>query len=153
MFQTTVVFQAIYESLAKIIVLQGGTASSKTISALQENIVYACNSPGKVVTVTSESIPNLKKGAYRDTEFLYSVSPYFRQAVEFWNKSNRVIYFKNGSVILESDILLSIPVFDHALIKSSFSIFMFYDPCSISRIYNSWLYVIYITKVLISLFN
>lgn len=99
MFNTTCVFQEIKNSQAKVIVLQGGTSSSKTISALQENIVYAIYNKSKVVTITGESIPNLKKGAYRDTEWLYSISPFFRSQVEFWNKSDRIIYFKNGSII------------------------------------------------------
>lgn len=99
MFSTTCVFQAIRDSKAKVVVLQGGTSSSKTISAMQENIVYAIYNPGKVITITGESIPNLKKGVYRDTEWLYSISDFFRNNVEFWNKSDRIIYFKNGSVI------------------------------------------------------
>ena len=99
MFECTQVFQAIHNSTAKVIILQGGTASSKTISALQDNILYAIYNKNKVVTVTGESIPNLKKGAYRDTEWLYSTSEGFRSQVKFWNKSDRIIYFKNGSVM------------------------------------------------------
>lgn len=93
------VFDAIRNSTAKILILQGGTSSSKTVSALQDCIVYSIYNKGKVTTITGESIPNLKKGAYRDTEWLYSISDYFRSQVKFWNKSDRIIYFKNGSVI------------------------------------------------------
>lgn len=99
MFKTTPVFKAIYDSPAKVIILQGGTSSSKSISALQENILYAVSNKNKVITVTAESIPNLRKGAYRDTEWLYSTSEYFRSQVKFWNKSDRIIYFKNGSIM------------------------------------------------------
>lgn len=99
MFQTTCVFQAIRDSSAKVLILQGGTGSSKTVSAMQDNIVYAIYNPGKVITITGESIPNLRKGVYRDTEWLYSISSFFRDQVEFWNKSDRIIYFKNGSLI------------------------------------------------------
>lgn len=99
MFSCTCVYHAIHDSPAKVIVLQGGTSSSKTISALQELFEYCVYNPGKVVTVTGESIPNLKKGAYRDSEWLYTTSPFLQSKISFWNKSERVIQFQNGSLI------------------------------------------------------
>ena len=97
MFSCTVVFQAIHESKAKVIVLQGGTSSSKSVSALQEFILYAIYNQGKIVTVTGESIPNIRKGAYRDVEWLYATTPEFQRQVKFWNHSDRVIEFRSGS--------------------------------------------------------
>lgn len=99
MFKCTAVFKGIYESKEKIIVLQGGTASSKSVSALQEVIIYAAYNKGKTCTITGESIPNLKKGAYRDVEWLYAISPEFQKQVRFWNKSDRIIYFHSGSIM------------------------------------------------------
>lgn len=99
MFDCSSIFDAIRNSTAKIIILQGGTSSTKTVSALQEGIIYACFNSGKVITVTGESIPNLKKGAYRDAEWLYASSKYFQKRVKFWNKSDRIIYLDNESII------------------------------------------------------
>lgn len=99
LFNVSPVFQAIFQSIAKIIILQGGTSSTKSVSALQDGIIYAIYNRNKIVTVTGESIPNLRKGAYRDTEWLFSLSPEFQKQVKFWNKSDRVIEFYSGSKI------------------------------------------------------
>jgi phage terminase large subunit len=55
--------------------------------------------PNTVITVTGESIPNLKKGAYRDAENIYATTPDLKYYIENWNRSDRIIYFKNGSII------------------------------------------------------
>lgn len=99
MFNTGPLFTDIQNSPAKVVVLQGGSNSGKTWAELQELVYYASFNKDKVITVTGESIPNLKKGAYRDMEALYSMTEYFQQQVTFWNKSDRVITFKSGSVI------------------------------------------------------
>lgn len=52
-----------------------------------------------VITVTGESIPNLKKGAYRDAESILGRSNVLQHYIRFWNKTDRIIYFKNGSLI------------------------------------------------------
>lgn len=99
MFQTTPVFQANFLSKAKLNVNQGGTSSSKTYSIMQLLCYKAVYEPRMVITVTGESIPNLKKGAYRDTETIYSRSKYLQSQILSWNKTDRIIYFKNGSII------------------------------------------------------
>ena len=99
MFETTPVFESNYRSTAKINVNQGGTSSSKTYSIMQLLFYKAVYEPGKVITVTGESIPNLKKGAYRDSETIYTRSKYLQSQISFWTKSDRIIYFKNGSLI------------------------------------------------------
>lgn len=99
MFAVTPVFDANEKSTAKIVINQGGTSSSKTYSIMQLLFKKAVYEKGIVVTVTGESIPNLKKGAYRDSETIYSLSPFLRSQIESWNKTERIIYFKNGSII------------------------------------------------------
>jgi phage terminase large subunit len=93
----TPVFEAIHNATEKVIILQGGTSSSKTYSAMQSNILYCIYNPNHIVTVTGESIPNLKKGAYRDAETIYANSPWFQSMVSQWNKTDRTIEFKNGA--------------------------------------------------------
>ena len=99
MFSCTPVFHTNYNSTAKTIVNQGGTASSKTYSIIQLLYLKAITEKGVIITVVGESIPNLKKGAYRDAETLYNTTQQLRQYISFWNKTDRVIYFKNGSII------------------------------------------------------
>lgn len=99
MFDCTPVFFANEQSKAKIVINQGGTSSSKTYSLVQLLFYRAIKEKGIVITVTGESIPNLKKGAYRDAEAIYSNTPHLEYYVRQWNKSERVIYFNNGSII------------------------------------------------------
>lgn len=98
-FECTPVFYANYQATEDIIINQGGTSSSKTYSIDQLLWIKAITEPGVVITVTGESIPNLKKGAYRDFETIFSRSPELNQYIKFWNRSERTVYFKNGSLI------------------------------------------------------
>ncbi len=95
----TPVFWANYSATEKCIINQGGTSSSKTYSIIQLLFIKAATVPGLVITVTGESIPNLKKGAYRDAQTIYQRSPDMSRAVKFWNQSERIIFFHNGSLI------------------------------------------------------
>lgn len=99
MFNCTSVFYANQQSEAQININQGGTSSSKTYSIMQLLYRIAIAEPRQVITVTGESIPNLKKGAYRDAETIYGNTPYLHQFIDSWNKTDRIISFKNGSLI------------------------------------------------------
>ncbi len=99
MFNCTPVFQWIYNCICKIIILQGGTASSKTYSAIQFLFTKAILEPRSVITIAGQDIPNLKKGAYRDAQTIYAKSKDLRDTIKFWNQSERTILFNNGSII------------------------------------------------------
>jgi phage terminase large subunit len=99
MFSCTSVFHTIEKCKAKIIILQGGTSSSKSYSAMQLGYLRAIQNPKSVITVTGESLPNLRKGIYRDAEAIYGNSKYLQNQVLSWNKTDRIILFKNGSII------------------------------------------------------
>lgn len=148
MFNATPVFHANNTSKAKIKINQGGTSSSKTYSIVQLLFDRAIRNTGFVITITGESIPNLKKGAYRDAETIYSRAPELKHYVEFWNKSERIIYFKNGSLIEfvsnldeqsakngKRDILfvneangISWPIFFQMAIRTRHDIYIDYNP-------------------------
>jgi len=96
---TTPVFLANRNSKAKVVVNQGGTSSSKTFSIVQLLFLKAIEKPKQVITVTGESLPNLRKGSYRDAEYIYSNTDFIKANVVAWNKTDRVILFKNGSII------------------------------------------------------
>ena len=62
----TVVLERIAQSTAEIIVLEGGTGSSKTMSAMQYVIGYSFEFASKRVKVTRKTLPALKDGAMDD---------------------------------------------------------------------------------------
>lgn len=148
MFDCTAVFQAIESCKAKVVVEQGGTSSSKSYSTMQLAYLRAIQTPKLVVTVTGESLPNLRKGIYRDAEAIYSKSKYIQSQVVNWNKTDRIINFKNGSLIEfisnldeqsakagKRDLLIvdeaqgvSWPIFFTLAIRTRGQIFVLYNP-------------------------
>lgn len=94
-----------YNSKRKKNVNQGGTSSAKTYTILQILFELAIQDKGCVITVAGQDIPNLKKGAIRDSKKIVASSTriqshlknYFRTGG--YNKSERVYEFWNGSII------------------------------------------------------
>jgi len=71
----------------RFIVNQGGTSSGKTYSTLQFLIIWALRSESsKLVSIVAESIPHLKRGAYRD--FLKILMESGLYSEEFHNKTD-----------------------------------------------------------------
>jgi phage terminase large subunit len=99
MFDAGPLYHANLQTEEKTIVNQGGTSSGKTYAIMQLLFYWAIRYPRFVITVIGESIPNLKKGAYRDAENVYALSPALGYYVTSWNKTERVITFRNGSII------------------------------------------------------
>ncbi len=81
------------------IINQGGTASAKTWAILQTLMVRAIYERNQVITVVSESIPNLKRGALRDTIHIINTNPELKKHVKDYNRSDRIITFTSGSVM------------------------------------------------------
>lgn len=66
---TTPVFAALADAWTRhprYILEEGGARSSKTYSILQLLHIYAATHPGKVISVVSETMPHLRRGAIRD---------------------------------------------------------------------------------------
>jgi phage terminase large subunit len=99
MFNCSPLFYNIFESKEKVLINQGGTSSSKTYSIMQLLFYKAVTEQRSVITVAGESLPNLRKGAYRDAENIFADNKYLQSQLKFWNKTERIIYFKNGSLI------------------------------------------------------
>lgn len=99
MFEAGPLYLANLEAPEKTLINQGGTSSSKTFTIMQLLFYWAYSKPRFVITVIGESIPNLKKGAYRDAETIYALTPELDLYIASWNKTDRIIYFKNGSII------------------------------------------------------
>jgi len=78
-------------------IVQGGTSSSKTFTILPFLIQYAVQCPKSEISVVSESIPHLKRGALKD--FLKIMDWTGNMNHNNFNKSNLTYKFSNGSYI------------------------------------------------------
>lgn len=82
---------------ARINIIRGGTSASKTYSIIALLQSIAEMDAGCVITVVSESIPHLKRGAVRD--FLAIMKDVGVFIPENWNKQSLTYLFFNGSTI------------------------------------------------------
>lgn len=82
-----------------IIINQGGSSSSKTVSILESLILDLLSAPRQVATVVGEDIPALKAGAIRDFEMLKSESEFIRKMCPEFNKGDLFATLANGSII------------------------------------------------------
>lgn len=78
-------------------IVQGGTSSSKTFSIIPLLIQYAIQCPRSEISVVSESIPHLKRGAFRDFMKIMEWTGNF--IPDNLNKSTLTYKFTNGSYI------------------------------------------------------
>lgn len=83
----------------KIVIEQGGTWSSKTYSIMQVIGVIACSEPDKVITVTGQDLPNLKRGALRDFEAIIGTSDVLKSYIKKVNASTHTYTFINNTTI------------------------------------------------------
>ena len=102
-FKTTPVFEANRNSLADIVINQGGTDSSKTFSILQllVEIATTTRAPQEdpVITVLSESVPNAKKGSWRTINQSILAIPGVEHYILHKHDGDRIIYFKTGWIM------------------------------------------------------
>ena len=78
---------------------RGGTSSGKTYSIMQVLALKAYQEPNVIITVVGQDIPNLKKGAIRDLQTIISSSEFIQSTIKYYNKTDRILHFKNGSII------------------------------------------------------
>lgn len=102
-FETSIVFKENYEAKEGIVINQGGTDSGKTHALIQVLFTLATTTePPKespIITVLGESVPNLKKGAYRVAKSIYNSTIGLKHYVRSWNETDRTITFKNGWIM------------------------------------------------------
>lgn len=82
---------------SRIKIVRGGTSAGKTICILLILIDYAIRNKGKEISVVSESIPHLRRGALKD--FLGILKGMNRYKDSQFNKSTLKYTFTNGSYI------------------------------------------------------
>ncbi len=97
MFQRTTAQTKIAKLRKRLRIVQGGTSSSKTFSIIPLLITHAMQNPYTEISIVSESIPHLKRGAVKDFVNIMVMTGNFRD-VQF-NKSDLKYKFLNGSFI------------------------------------------------------
>lgn len=96
-FTYTTAINKLRKLTKRVRIIQGGTSAGKTYGILPILIDEAARKPKSEISVVSETIPHLRKGAMRD--FLKIMQATNRFFPEHWNKSNFVYTFGNGSFI------------------------------------------------------
>lgn len=81
----------------RIIIEQGGTSAGKTIAILIILLDWAIATPNKIVSIVSDTFPNLRKGAMRD--FLDICRETGILEVATWNKTESTLTLPNGTII------------------------------------------------------
>lgn len=98
MISTSALYRQNYISTSDVVVNQGGTSSGKTYAILQVLFAKAI-SEACIITVVGQDIPNLKVGALRDAIDIHNGDEAIKQQVTFYNRSDRVFSFLNGSIM------------------------------------------------------
>lgn len=97
MFIKTTATDKIFKLTKRIRGVSGGTSASKTISILIWLIDYAQSNKNKMISVVSETLPHLKRGAIRDFINIMTEHKYFKESR--WNITESTYTFETGSKI------------------------------------------------------
>lgn len=89
--------RALFEDHYRIIIQQGGTSAGKTIATLLILLDWAIINPNKIISIVSDTLPNLRKGAMRDFLKICQWTNILEVAV--WNKTEHTLALPNGSII------------------------------------------------------
>jgi phage terminase large subunit len=97
--EASALFYSNFITKAGVVVNQGGTSSGKTYAIVQALFCFASETPGLVITVVGQDIPNLKAGALRDAQKISKEDEALQHSIRNYNKTDRVFEFHNESVI------------------------------------------------------
>lgn len=96
-YSVTSTLEKLQALTARIWVVQGGTSAGKTIAILIYLLNWAIEHPNKVVSIVSDTLPNLRKGAMRD--FLSICRETRIDEVAQWNKTESTLLLPNDTII------------------------------------------------------
>jgi len=96
-YKTTTALKKILRMKRRLRIIQGGTRAGKTIAIILILIDLAQTQKGKIISVVSESMPHLKRGAIRDFLDIMKNHGYFKD--KDWNKTDRIYTFSTGTII------------------------------------------------------
>lgn len=97
MYQITTATRKILSLEKRIRAVAGGTSASKTFSILMWLIDYAHATKNQLISVVSETMPHLRKGAMRDFLNILEIHGYYND--ECWNRTDCIYKFPTGSKI------------------------------------------------------
>jgi phage terminase large subunit len=96
-FVYTTAIHKIRKMKSRIKVIPGGSSAGKTFGILPILIDKAAKKSNLSISVVSESMPHLKRGAMRDFLKIMKITNRFIR--EHWNATNSIYTFSNGSYI------------------------------------------------------
>ena len=96
-YQLTTATKKLLKLKERIRGVSGGTSASKTISILMWLIDYAQSTEGELISIVSETLPHLKRGAIRDFLSIMEAQRYYKDSR--WNRSDFIYTFETGSKI------------------------------------------------------
>lgn len=96
-YSNTTAFKKIAAMEKRLRIIQGGTSAGKTIAILLALIDIAQYQENKTISIVSETIPHLKRGAIRDFLNIMEGHGYFREAN--WNRTDFIYKFETGTKI------------------------------------------------------
>lgn len=96
-FVLTTAVKKLLKLKKRVRIVPGGTSAGKTFGILPILIDYAIAHPGSEISVVSESVPHLRRGALKD--FLKIIIALGRYQPSMFNKSVLKYTFPNGSYI------------------------------------------------------
>lgn len=99
MFYNTIATKKLLKLNKRIRGIAGGTSASKTVSILIILIAYAQTHNNKIISVVSESMPHLRRGAMRDFLNIMQTHQYFKDTN--WNSTNSIYTFPETKSIIE----------------------------------------------------
>ena len=85
------------ESSRRICILQGGTRSGKSYSALQWLLVRALSEPNIVISIVRKSFPSMRVSIMRDFTGILKDLEIWNE--ESWSATEHIYTFDNGSMI------------------------------------------------------
>lgn len=98
-FKTTPVFTKLKNSTKKIIVMQGGSRSSKTFSAIQYCIIKALEKPDTLVLMAKKTLQDIKRTLFLDFKKIMIEHAKIWDARSLSKDGDYVYTFNNGSTI------------------------------------------------------
>lgn len=97
MFRATTALNKIRVLKKRLRIVQGGSSAGKTIAILLVLIHEAQSTNSKLISIVSETLPHLKKGAIRDFLSIMEAQGYYQESR--WNRSDFIYTFETGSKI------------------------------------------------------
>lgn len=97
MFQRTTAINKLKKLSKRVRIIQGGTSAGKTFGIIPILIDEACKKSGLEISITSGTLPQIKRGALRDFKKIMKLTG--RWIDNNWHGSDLIYTFSNGSYI------------------------------------------------------